>query len=88
MNGAPEVFTYLIGISLMILFARVFFTPLKAVLYVLSSSAIGVFCLIAINYFSPYLGFSIAINGVSIVVASLLGLPGVILLILLQLIGF
>ncbi|HHV16560.1 MAG TPA: pro-sigmaK processing inhibitor BofA [Gelria sp.] len=65
--------------------AQVFIKPVKLLWKLLINSAIGLVLLLVFNYPASYFDFSLPINVISILVAGFLGIPGVILLICLQL---
>ncbi|HBC91886.1 MAG TPA: SigmaK-factor processing regulatory BofA [Pelotomaculum sp.] len=67
---------YLVGTSL--------FRPLKFLIRLTVWTVLGVVLLLAINGAFGYLGFHIAINPLTILTAGILQLPGVVLLVLLN----
>lgn len=75
---------YLLGILLIFVVAKIFFTPLKVIFKLILSSLLGVLFLILINLFSPVTGIYIGINAVTAVVLGVLGMPGTCLILLLQ----
>lgn len=67
---------YLVGTAL--------FRPLKFFIVLVAWSALGIVLLLAINAAFGYFGFHIAINPLTILTAGILQLPGVALLVLLN----
>lgn len=67
---------YLVGAAL--------FYPLKFLIRLAAWAALGVVLLLAINSVFGYLGLHIAINPLTILTAGILQLPGVVLLVLLN----
>jgi len=65
--------------------AQVFIKPVKLLWKLLLNSAVGLILLLIVNYLSSYFDFSLPINIISVLIAGFLGIPGVILLICLQL---
>lgn len=83
-----EKFVGLIGFSLGVLIVcvtlRMLVVPVKLVLKVFFNSILGALILVIINTISSYTGVFIGVNPVSSLVIGLLGVPGLILLIILQ----
>lgn len=77
---------YLLGILIVFVAAKIFFVPLKKALRVVLNSVIGVVVLVIINLFSPFLHIYIGVNPVSALLLGLLGVPGLCLLMILQII--
>ena len=75
---------YLLGILLIFVVAKIFFTPIKVILKLILNSLLGVIVLIFINLFSTFTGIYIGINAVTAVVLGVLGIPGTCLILLLQ----
>lgn len=75
---------YLLGILLIFVVAKIFFTPIKVILKLILNSLLGVIVLIFINLFSAFTGIYIGINAVTAVVLGVLGIPGTCLILLLQ----
>ena len=75
---------YLLGILIIFVAAKIFFAPLKIMLRFLLNSVIGIGVLFVINILSPILNIYIGINAVSALVTGVLGVPGLCLLMLLQ----
>jgi inhibitor of the pro-sigma K processing machinery len=65
--------------------AQVFIKPVKLLWKLLINSAVGLVLLVLVNYLASYFDFSLPVNIISILIAGFLGIPGVILLICLQL---
>lgn len=76
------VLAYIFGIILIYLIGRMFFMPIKLVLRLIYNGLIGGAMLWVVNFIGAYIGFSIAINPITALVAGFLGMPGVIILIL------
>lgn len=72
------------AIGLVYLLGTLLVMPIKIIVKLILNGIIGTVLLFVINIFSPFLGFSIAINPITALVAGFLGIPGVVLLIFLQ----
>ena len=65
--------------------AQVFIKPVKLFWKLLINSALGLILLLIVNYPAAYFDFSLPVNIISVLIAGFLGIPGIILLICLQL---
>ena len=75
---------YLLGILIIFVAAKIFFAPLKVILKFIINSIVGIGVMLIINLLSPVLNIYIGINAVSALVVGILGVPGLCLLMLLQ----
>lgn len=76
---------FLICICFMFVFGRIIITPLRIILKILINSFFGALLLWIINYIGGFFwDFSIGINIWTAVLTGILGIPGVILLILIE----
>lgn len=76
------ILAYVFGILLIYLIGRMFLMPIKLIFRLIYNGLIGGAMLWVLNFAGAYIGFNIAINPITALVAGFLGLPGVILLIL------
>lgn len=76
---------YLTGICILFILCKIFITPLKLLLKLLANSLFGVVIIYIINFIGSYFSFHIGLNFITILFVSILGIPGSILLILIQL---
>ena len=67
---------YVIGLLLVI--------PIKIILKLIINGIIGGITLLLVNFIGGFIGLTIGINPVTAVIAGFLGLPGVVLLIIIQ----
>ena len=74
----------LLGLLIVFVGAKIFFAPLRVILKLILNSLIGIGILYAVNLMKPMLNIYIGINAVSALVVGLLGIPGLCLLMLLQ----
>lgn len=69
---------------LVVLLGRVIFTPLRWIFKLLLNSAIGLILLLLLNFLGAPFSLSLPINPVTVIISGFLGLPGVILLLVLN----
>ncbi|SFL96674.1 pro-sigmaK processing inhibitor BofA family protein [Pelosinus propionicus] len=79
------ILAYVFGIILLYVIGRMFLMPIKLIFRLIYNGLIGGAMLWALNFVGLHIGFTIAINPITALVAGFLGLPGVILLILFKL---
>lgn len=77
-------FAVLLGAFLIWIIGKVLLKPIKLVVKLLYNSIIGLVLLLVLNFVGGYIGITIAINLVTVLVAGFLGVPGIILLMILQ----
>ena len=81
----PEQFLIAIALLFLVLIIfKLFSAPLRLALKVGSNTVLGFLALIALDLFSPILGFHIGVNLINALIVGILGLPGLALLVLLQ----
>ena len=79
-----SVVGYLLGLLMLFVVARIFFTPIKIILHLLFNSALGMCFLWLLNLCTPLTGIYIGVNPITSVVVGALGIPGMCLLLVLQ----
>lgn len=84
MFDSSSVFAYAVGLVLIFVLCRIFIKPLKWLLRLLINAAMGGLLLAAVNFAGGFAGITVVISPLSALLAGLLGIPGVILVILLQ----
>ena len=72
------------GIVLAVLFFTIMLKPIKWILKLLLNALLGLVLLFIVNYFGSFIGLSISVGWVSALVAGILGIPGIILLVLIE----
>lgn len=77
---------YALGLFILFVVAKIFFTPIKKILKLILNSLIGALVLIFINMLSGFTNFTVGVNPISSIIIGLLGVPGLILVILVQII--
>lgn len=75
---------YIFGLILLYIIGRVLLTPLKFILKLIYNSLLGGVLLYLINFPMGFFGIHVGINPLTALIAGFLGVPGVILLIILQ----
>lgn len=76
---------FLTGLCILFILCRIFIVPLKFMLKLLANSLIGTIILLIINFVGSYFSFHIGLNFITILFVSILGVPGAILLVIIQL---
>ncbi len=79
-----SVFAYLIGLVTVLIMWRIFIKPLKWLFKLFFNSILGGLILASVNLVGGFAGISITIGPLSALLAGVLGLPGVLLVILLE----
>ena len=75
---------YALGILIICISARIFLVPIKMLLRLILNSALAVAVLFLINLAGPLINVYIGINPVAALVGGILGIPGLCVLMLLQ----
>lgn len=75
------IIAYIFGIILIYLVGRLMLVPIKFMVKLLYNGIIGGAMLWAVNFLGAYIGFGVAINPLTALVAGFLGIPGVIMLV-------
>ena len=79
-----SVFAYLIGLIAVLIMWRIFIKPIKWLFKLFFNSILGGLILASVNLIGGFAGISITIGPLSALLAGVLGLPGVLLVILLE----
>ena len=83
-----NIITYLACISFLFLFGKIFIVPIRKILKLVLNSILGGITIFLINLIGGVWGFHIGLNFFTIIFVSILGIPGAILLTLINLIIF
>ena len=67
------------------IFGRIFIVPIKAILKLIINSILGIILLYIVNLIGGIWNFHIGINVVTAIVVGILGIPGIVLLTIMQL---
>lgn len=79
----PVTYT-VVGILLIWLFIKLFAKPIKWIFKLLINAVIGFVMLFVFNYLGSFVGITLSVGWVSAIVAGVLGIPGILLLLLLE----
>ena len=77
---------YILGLLILFVVTKIFFKPIRFTVKLIANSIIGAFLLYLLNLLRPFLGIYIGINPITALVTGLLGIPGICLLLILQII--
>ncbi len=78
------IIAFALGLLLIYMMGRVMLFPLKIVFKLLINAIIGGLVLWVINYFGSFFGVHIPLNPVTALTVGFLGIPGVVLLLVIQ----
>lgn len=78
------ILAYAIGLILLYLIGMLLVIPIKVILKLIINGVLGGLLLFIVNLIGKFLGFSIIINPFTALTAGFLGIPGVILLFLIE----
>lgn len=81
-----NLFAYLIGLALLYIIGMILVIPIKVLMKLLVNGIIGGIILFLFNLVGGILGISIVINPLNAIIVGILGVPGVVLLLILQVI--
>ena len=89
MNIEPAQLFFAVAfiIFLVLVSARILVKPLRLLVKLLFNTVAGLILLVIFNFVGGLISFSIPINIVTVLLAGFLGIPGLILLIVVQIIG-
>ena len=75
---------FIFGLFLLYIVGMLLVIPIKMILKLIANGVIGGLLLLLFNLIGGFLGLSLAINPITAVTVGFLGIPGVILLLILQ----
>lgn len=78
------VLAFLFGLFLLYILGMLLVVPIKLLIKLIVNGILGGVLLLIVNLIGSFLGFSIVINPLTAVIAGIFGIPGVVLLIVLQ----
>ncbi|HMM30417.1 MAG TPA: pro-sigmaK processing inhibitor BofA family protein [Clostridia bacterium] len=84
MGTLYSLLAFAAGIFVLWLICKLLSVPLKIIWKLLVNAVIGAVVLLIFNFFGGIVGFTIPISPVSALVAGILGIPGVIILALIE----
>lgn len=77
---------YIVGLVLLYIVGMLLVWPIKKIIKLIFNGVLGGLTLLLFNFIGKYFGLSIAINPLNAIIIGFLGVPGVILLLVLQVI--
>lgn len=78
------IFAYIFGIIILLIIAKLLLLPLKLLIKLVINALIGGIGLIIFNFVGGLFGVHIGLNFLTAIVTGILGVPGIILILLLQ----
>jgi inhibitor of the pro-sigma K processing machinery len=75
---------YAFGLIILFVIGWLILIPLRYILKLIVNGIIGGIVLIVLNFFGGFIGLHIGVNPITALIVGILGVPGVILLILVQ----
>ena len=78
------VLAFLFGLFLLYILGMLLVVPTRLLIKLIANGILGGILLLIVNLIGKFLGFSIVINPITAIIAGIFGIPGVILLIVLQ----
>lgn len=82
--GISTFLAFIFGLFLLYIIGMILVIPIKIIWKLIINGVIGGILLLLFNLIGRILGLSIAINPITALIAGFLGIPGVILLLILQ----
>lgn len=79
-----SILAYMAGLVMVFVFCRIFIKPIRWMLKLIINGILGGLILAAVNFAGGFAGITVIINPLSALISGLLGVPGVILVIILQ----
>jgi inhibitor of the pro-sigma K processing machinery len=73
---------FLIAIVAMVILVKLFSWPLKILGKLILNGVLGFVLLLLVNFAGQYIGITIPMNAITVIIAGFLGVPGVIFLII------
>lgn len=78
------ILAFIFGLFLLYLIGILLVIPIKIVLKLIANGVIGGILLLIVNLIGGFIGLSLAINPLTAIIAGFLGIPGIILLLIMQ----
>ncbi len=86
LGGENIIIAYAVGLVLLFMLLKVFFTPVRLAFRLLVNSVCGGIVLFVFNLAGAVIGLQIGINAVTAAVTGILGIPGIAMILLLQIV--
>lgn len=78
------VFYYIIGLALLYIVGIILVIPMKYILRLIGNGIIGGLTLFAFNFVGKYFALGLVVNPLNAIIVGFLGVPGLVLLLILQ----
>lgn len=82
--GIEVIFAYIFGIIMLFLVAKLLLIPIKIVWKLALNAIVGGITLLLINFIGGFFGLYIPINIITALITGILGVPGVVMILILQ----
>lgn len=82
--GIDVIFAYIVGIMMLFLVAKLLILPIKIVWKLAVNALVGGITLLIINFIGGFFGLYIQINIITALITGILGVPGVVMILILQ----
>lgn len=82
------ILAYAFGLVILYVIGYILLVPLKIILKLILNGIIGGIALVGLNFIGSFFNFGIPVNPVTAFIVGILGLPGILMLILLEYIMF
>jgi len=82
--GIDVIFAYIVGIMMLFLVAKLLILPVKIVWKLAVNALVGGITLLIINFIGGFFGLYIQINIITALITGILGVPGVVMILILQ----
>ncbi len=84
MDTLSTVLILAAGVALLVVLVKILSAPLRLITKLLLNTAIGYVVLFVFDFFAEFYAVSVELNLINAVVVGFLGIPGILLLVLLQ----
>ena len=86
MTTLSTILVYILAVLGVCLIAKIFSAPIKLVMKLITNAIIGGLALIIINWIGAFFSFHIDLNFITALIAGALGVPGIIVLLIIEMI--
>lgn len=82
--GIEVIFAYIFGIIMLFILAKILILPIKIIWKLGVNAFVGGIALLILNFFGGFIGLYIPINIITAVITGLLGVPGIVMILIIQ----
>ena len=82
--GIEVIFAYIFGIIMLFILAKILILPIKIIWKLGVNAFVGGIALLILNFFGGFIGLYIPINIITAVTTGLLGVPGIVMILIIQ----